>query len=161
MFWLDLIGTMASVAGLIVSLYVLQVATDARKAAEDARDISRKRNLAEELDDISYKLQQLGNFLATQQWVGVQIRIEEILAVCKMAMTRWSDHLSEHHMNEIRTAVTLIQSIATQSAELSHKELSPAQKKKLINTHLRASGLVNSARGDARKGEEKEGSNGE
>jgi hypothetical protein len=161
MFLLDLIGTLASVAGLLVSLYVLRVATDAKVAAEAARDLARRRNLAEDLDDVSYKLQQLGNFLATQQWVGVQIRIEEILAVCKTAMSRWSDHLSEEHMNEIRTAVTLIQSIATQSAELSHKELLPAQKKKLINTHLRASGLINSARGDARKGEEKEGSNGD
>jgi hypothetical protein len=92
MFLLDLIGTLASVAGLLVSLYVLRVATDAKVAAEAARDLARRRNLAEDLDDVSYKLQQLGNFLATQQWVGVQIRIEEILAVCKTAMSRWSDH---------------------------------------------------------------------
>jgi hypothetical protein len=160
MFWLDVIGTAASVAGLVVSLYVLRVATDAKEAAEAAQDLARRRNLAEELDDVSYKLQQLGHFLSTQQWVGVQIRIEEILAVCKMAMARWADHLSEEHMNDIRTAVTLIQSIAAQSAELSQNPLLPAQKKKLTYTHLRASGLINSARGDARKGEEREGTNG-
>ena len=37
MMWVDLIGTAASVAGLIVSLWVLSVAQDAKEAAEAAR----------------------------------------------------------------------------------------------------------------------------
>lgn len=150
------VGTVASIAGLGVGIWVLIVAKDAKVAAEAARALARRRNLAEELDDVSYKLQQLGHFLQTQQRVGVQIRIDEILAVCKSAMTRWSDHLPEEHMNDIRTATTLIQSIAGQSAEVSEREPSPPERKKLIYTHLRASALINSARGEARKEEERE-----
>jgi hypothetical protein len=141
-----------------VGIWVLIVAKDAKVAAEAARTLARRRNLAEDLGDVSYKLQQLGHFLQTQQWVGVQIRIDEILAVCRSAMTRWSDHLPEEHMNDIRTAATLIQSIAGQSAEVSEREPTPPERKKLIYTHLRASALINSARGEARKEEERDGS---
>ena len=40
MVWLDLIGTLASVAGLIVSLWVLSVAKDAKDAAEAASTLA-------------------------------------------------------------------------------------------------------------------------
>jgi hypothetical protein len=159
MFWLDLVGTIASVLGLGVSLYVLGVAKDVRDAVAAAQVVARRRNLAEELDQVSSKLQQLGNFLQQEEWVAVQIRIDEILAICKMAATRWSDHLSMEHLNGVLTAVTLIQSIATRSAEVSGREVSPAEKKRLTRTHLTASGLINSARGEVRREEERNGGN--
>jgi hypothetical protein len=158
MFVWTAVGTIASSAGLLVGIWVLLVARDARAAAEAAQALARRRNLAEDLDDVSYKLQQLGHFLQTQQWVGVQIRIEEIVAVCRSAMTRWSDHLPVEHMNAIRTATTLIQSIATQTAAIAEGGPSPPERKKLTYTHLRASALINSARGEARKEEERNGS---
>jgi len=160
MFWLDLIGTLASVAGLIVSLYVLSVAIDVKEAVEEARVVARRRSLAEELDDVASKLLRLGTLIQHQEWLGVQMGIEEIVAICKMATMRWPDHLPEN-MEGVRTATTLLQSIATQSAELAGHELTPPQKKKLIGVHLRASGLVNSARGEARRDEERNIDNGD
>jgi len=128
MFLLDLVGTIASVLGLGVSLYVLGVAKDVRQAVESAELVARRRNLAEELDEVSSKLRQLGNLLQQEEWVAVQIRIDEILTICKMASTRWPDHIPEH-IDAVLTAVTLIQSIGTQSAELSGRALSPAERK--------------------------------
>jgi hypothetical protein len=161
MLLIDLLGALASGVGLIVSIRALQAAKGARVAAQQAaaaaRETAIRRNLAEELDDISYKLQQVGHFLQLQEWIGVQIRIDEVLAVCVVVMTRWPDHLSEDHMNGIRTATSLIKSIAGQSAELSQRQLSAAERKRLTNTHLKASGLINAARGEARKEEERGG----
>jgi hypothetical protein len=162
MFWLDLIGALASIAGLIVSVYVLRVAKGARRAAEEARILGRRRNLVEELDSASNKLQQVGSFLHLEQWVGVQIRIEEILTICRAAMTRWSDHLSEERKNDILKALSMIHSIATLSAQISPRAALPAEKKRFTATHLTASGLINSALGEARRDEERDGSsNGE
>jgi len=158
---LDVIGAIASIAGLIVSLYVLRVAKDAREAARGAQTLAQKRDLAEDLDEASHKLQDLGNFIQQQQWVGVQLRIDEILAICRSALARWPDHLPENRKNDVSTAVTLIQSIATQSAEISHREVLPAEKKRLTATHLKASGLLNGARGEARRLEERKGNNGD
>ena len=151
---LDIAGAIASVAGFFLSLWVLSVAKDARQAARAAMALAQKRDLAEELDYAPHKLQDLGNFLQLQQWVGVQLRIDEILGICKAAIGRWPDHLPEERKNDVLTAVTLIQSIATQSAEISHRQILPSEKKRLTSTHLKASGLLNGARGEARRGEE-------
>jgi hypothetical protein len=147
------------VLGLIITVRVLFVARGARKAAEDARSLARKRNLVEELDDASHKLQQVGIFLHQQQWFGIQLRIDEVAAICRSALTRWPDHLTEARKNDVLTAVQLTRSISALSAELSEREPSSAETKKLKTTHSRASELINDALGEARRGEERNGGN--
>ena len=155
----DLLGVVASIAGLVVSLYVLRVAKDARRAAEEARTLARRRNLVEELDDASQKLQQVGNFLQQRQWVGVQIRTAEVLVICREAMARWSDHLSKKRRSGVLTAMTHVQTIATQLAEIGQRELTPQEKKNLAESHLKAAGHISDALGEARRLEERDGSN--
>jgi len=48
MIWWTVIGTLASVIGLGVGIYVIYVARGAREAAQAARALARKRNLVEE-----------------------------------------------------------------------------------------------------------------
>jgi hypothetical protein len=64
MFLLTLIGTAASIVGIIITVCALRAAKGAREAARAAARAAeltaRRRNLVEELDDISSKLQQLG-----------------------------------------------------------------------------------------------------
>ena len=151
---LDIVGSVASVAGFILSLRVLYVASGARTAARQARTLAQKRDLAEDLDHASHQLQDIGNFLHLQQWFGVQLRVDEVLGICHSAMTRWPDHLSEERRNDLLTAMSLIESIATRSAELSDQELSPTDKKRLATAHARASGLINGIRGEARRQEQ-------
>lgn len=123
MFWLDFIGTIASVAGVVISVYAFRAAKGAREAARAAARAAeltaRRRNLIEELDDISSKLQQLGHFLGQEQWIGVQIRTEEVLSICSAALNRWSDQLSEERRDEMLQASALVRSIATTSARFS------------------------------------------
>jgi hypothetical protein len=155
----DIVGGAASVIGLAFTVRVLFVARGARKAAEDARTLSRKRNLVEELDDASHKLQQIGIFLHQQQWFGIQLRVDEVAGICRSAMTRWPDHLPEERKNSVLTAVTLMRSIAELSAMLLGREPTPAETKKLTATHSKASELINDALGEAQMGEERDGSN--
>ena len=160
MLWIDFGGSIASVLGLAVSVWVLVVARRAKKAAEEARSVARRRNLVEELDSAEHKLQELGTFLQQEEWVGVQIRTAEILAICRSAMTRWSDHLPEGRRNDVLTAVQLIHSIATKVAEVSSAEhIAPADKKRLVATHLKASGFLNDALGEARRQDERGNNN--
>lgn len=155
----DIVGGVASVIGLAFTVRVLFVARSARNAAEDARTLARKRNLVEELNDASQKLQQIGIFLHQQQWFGVQLRISEIAAICRSAMTRWPDHLTEERRNDVLTAVSLMRSIAVLAATLLDREPSAVEAKKLAATHSKASELINDALGEAYKGEERNGSN--
>jgi hypothetical protein len=162
MFWLNLFSALTSVAGLIVSLYVLSVAKDARDAAEGARALARKRDLAEELGDASHKLQNVWNFLQNGQWIGVQIKTEEVLVICRTALSRWSDHLSDERKNGILQAINLIQSISAKVTEIAEREVEvaqPGENKKLASTYFKASGYINTALGEARREEERDGSN--
>jgi hypothetical protein len=167
MFWLDLIGTVASVVGVIITVYALRAAQDARQAAREAQlaaeSTARRRNLVEALDDISSKLQQLGHFLGQEQWIGVQIRKDEILSTCSAALKRWPDQLSEERRDDILQGTTLVESIATRSAQFSVAQPpTMTDKRRLAGTHLKASGLLNGALGEARRREERgHNSNGE
>jgi hypothetical protein len=158
-FVLDIVGAIASVAGFFLSLYVLRVAKGARKAAQEAKALARKRNLVEELDDASQKLQQVGNFLQQRQWVGVQIRAAEVLTICREAMTRWSDHLSDDRRSGVGIAVTQVQTIATQVAQIGQRDVTPRENKNLAEAHLSAAGHISAALGEARRKEERDGSN--
>ncbi len=154
---IDIVGGAASVIGLAFTVRVLFVARGARKAAEEARALARKRNLVEELNDASHKLQQIGIFLHQQQWFGIQLRIDEVAAICHSAMTRWPDHLPEVRKNDVLTAVQLMRSIAALSTALSVRQPTVAETKRLTATHSRASELINDALGEAYKGEERDG----
>jgi hypothetical protein len=158
---IDIVGGAASVIGLAFTVRVLFVARGARRAAEDARSLARKKNLVEELDEASQKLQQVGIFLQQRQWFGIQLRIDEVAAICRSAMTRWPDHLTERRKNDVLTAVKLMRSIAALSAALSKAGPSAEETKDLLKTHSRASELINDALGEAHKGEERDdGKNG-
>jgi hypothetical protein len=160
MFWIDLVGTLASSIGLGVSVWVLVVARGAKRAAEEARAVARRKNFMEELGVAEHKLQELGVFIQQEEWIGVQIRTTEILAICRSAMSRWSDHLSEGRVNGVLTAAELVHSIATKSAQVSMAEqLSPTDKKRLVDTHLKASGLLSDALGEVRRHDERDGGN--
>jgi len=158
---IDIVGAVASVLGLGFTIYVLRVARDAKSAAEAARDAAlsavRKRSLIEDLEDVRRMVQQVGNLIQQEEWMAVHMRIEEIVGTCKSAMARWGDALADETRTGVVTAGTLLQSIAAKSSEFGGRKLSPTEKNKLVSTHLRASGPINTALGEARRLEERNG----
>jgi hypothetical protein len=157
MLWWTVIGTLASVFGLGAGIYVIIVARGAREAAQAARAFARKRNLVDELEGASQKIQQVGNFIHQEQWVAVRMRTEEILAACKVTLTRWPDQLSADRRNEVINASTLMRSIAMAIADPTNGQMTSQQKRKITDAHIRASGHINSALGEARRAEERDG----
>ena len=79
----DIGGGLASVIGLIITARVYFVAKDAKQAAQEALVLARSRNLVEELDDASQKLQQIGISLHQQEWFATSFRMNEIAAICR------------------------------------------------------------------------------
>jgi len=84
------------------------------------------------------------------------MRTEEILASCKVALGRWPDHLSESRKNEIISAASLMQSITLAVGGCNDSEMSGQQKKKIRDAHIRASGHISSALGEAQRKEERD-----
>ncbi len=163
---IDIAGAAASVIGLGFTIYVLCVAKGAKRAAEGARvaalSMVRKRSLVEDLEDVRRMVQQIGDLIQQEEWMAVRMRTEEIIGTCKSAMARWGDALGAETKDGVGTAATVLQTIAARSSEFGGRELTAAEKKKLITTHLNASGLIHTALGEARRLEERTGnSNGD
>jgi hypothetical protein len=60
------------------TLWLLAIASGARKAARDALSLARKKSLAEDLEDAKNKVQEkIGVFLKDQKWDLVHLRAEE------------------------------------------------------------------------------------
>jgi len=156
----DVIGVLASVVGLGLTLYLLSVAKGARQAAEQAREAAlssaRRRSLSEELENVRRMVQQVGNLLQQEEWLAVQMRTEEILGTCRAAMARWGDGLSVATRDDVLRAANLVKSIAQKSSEYGDRDLTPAEKNKLTSTHLTASGLIHVALGEAHRQEERD-----
>jgi|CZKJ01.1.fsa_nt_gi hypothetical protein len=153
---IDIAGGIASVLGLAIGVWVLIVATGAKRAAEEARVLTQRRSLIEDLEIVSHKLQQIGIFFQQQQWFAIQLRIDDVAAICRSAMTRWSDRLEEDTKNNVLTAVRLMRSIAEQATDLERRAPSPAEMKKIGKAHSNASGFINDALGEARRLEERQ-----
>ncbi len=152
-----IVGTLASLAGFVLSWYVLSVAKDARTAAEGAQALASKRSLAEELEQAKRNIEQIGDFLNKKEWMAVRIRAQEIMTSCREGLTRWPEGLSEERKNDILTVSSLVESIADQAAAPDVGDFGPNKLKLLSKTQLRAAGLLSDALGEARSRVDRDG----
>jgi hypothetical protein len=152
-----IVGTLASLAGLGVGLYVLSVAKEAKTAAQDARVLARKRNLTEELEQARRYVEQVGDYLHEREWMAVRIRAQEIVTSCRESLTRWPEGLSKNRKNDVLSASTLVRSIAEEAAAPDVADFKPTKLKRLSSTQLQAAALLSSALGEARNRAERHG----
>lgn len=150
-------GAIATFIGLGTTIYVAIVARGAREAAQAARALARRRNLVEELESASQKIQQVGQLIQHEEWIAVRMRTDELIGACRIVLTRWPDQLSEERRNEMMTASRLLSSIALVVSDPQDGELSVRQKRKINDAHLTATGHISSALGEARRDEERDG----
>jgi hypothetical protein len=155
--WWTIVGTLASVLGLGVGLYVLSVAKDARSAARDARVLARKRNMAEELEQSRKYIEEVGQYLNKREWEAVRIRAQEIMTSCRESLTRWPDGLSEDRKNDVLSVSSLVRSIANEAASPEVADFKPPKLRRLSNTQLKAAELLSSVLGEARNRLERHG----
>jgi len=148
-------GNVASVWGLAVGLYVLIVASGARRAAEEARLRSRRQSLTEELEEAKNKVQQMGHFLAVDNLAVVRIRGEEILASCQSVLQRWdNDPLWRKSKNKLLSATEIIRTIAEIAA--TKGTLDADEKKQTAIAQLKASELLSAVLAGSRGLQEQE-----
>ncbi len=123
-------GSIASVWGLAVSIYVLFVAKGARKAAEDARSAERVRTALEELEDSADKCTELGQFARDKKWDLVHLRAHEVMESCRITVARWGeDQALKDSRNKVLQVATLMRSIVeeTHNANVNQRTVLEAQ----------------------------------
>jgi len=150
-----IVGTVASVCGLIVAFFTLWVATGAKEAAEKAKEAARGRQLVEELEMGERRIHEIGIFLSLDQWVLIHFRASELVSICGVVVARWPDALSEEKKNDLLKAQSLVFSIGSTSAMAKLKYPARASIKAMTATQLRASQLISSALAEARSKQER------
>lgn len=153
----NLLGSIASIAGLGLSGWVLFVAKGARRAALAANRTARRRSLVEELESLSHKFQQVGILIQQEQWAAVQMWVDEVTATCRVILTRWPDHLSIDRRNDLMSATTLAASVTKVVVGTESGRYTPQMKRRLADTQIRASGHISGALGEARRKQERDG----
>jgi hypothetical protein len=152
-----IVGTIASIAGLGVSLYVLRVAKGARKAARDARVVAQRTSLVEELEQAQKNAGQVGDYLNKREWMAVRIRAEEIMMNCNRSLTRWPTELSEARKNDLLIAAQHFRSIASEAATSEVGNFKPAKLRLMSDAQLSGAELLSGALGEAHNRAERDG----
>ena len=120
-------GNIASVWGLGVSIYVLFFAKGAKRAAEEARQEGRRRNLAEDLQGAQTKAQEVGQFIRDEEWHAVFLRCQEIASVFSLVLNRWSAELTKDSKTSITRARSQADSIASVAMSADRVKLTERQ----------------------------------
>lgn len=153
------LGTIASVLGLVLSIWLIVIAKGARKAARDAehtvQTYMRKRGLVQELEAVNHRADQLGALLQHEQWFAVHMRIQEIQSICSEILSRWQDGLSDEKRGDLLRASELARSIAKRLPSGTDGKPTDTERGRLIEVQLKINGHISSALGEARKIEER------
>jgi hypothetical protein len=123
-------GSIASVWGLIVSFYLLFVATGARRAAQEARSAEKLRTALAGLEDAAAKCIQVGQFARNEKWDVVELRAQEVMARCRTTLAAWGDTPAlRESRNKLLEVATLMESIIQESrnANVNRKTILDAQ----------------------------------
>lgn len=150
-------GNIASVAGLVISIWVLVVARKAKQAAEETRSAARRKNLSDLWEEARNNSRQVNIFLKGGSWEAAQIRAEDVSSNCRHALARWGDTLPESAESDLLEVAELSDSIIDASIASSMRQLTEDGKLLIVRVATRAHFLISSVLGEARKAEERSG----
>lgn len=144
-------GTVTSAAGLGVGIYVLLAVKQAKEAAEDAFALAKQRDLVEQLEEASERIQQMGIFAKGRQCDVLHLRANEVLSRCNEIAMRWPEHLGDDAKNDVMKARTQVRSIADVTFQAASEPLSDRHWIRISKAQLEANTLISGALGSARK----------
>lgn len=148
-------GDVASVAGLVISIWVLIVARGAKQAAEDARSAARLKSLVEVLEEARNRIQRIGDLSGQKQWGEVGRLAQEASDRCWQASARWGDQVTRGAKTNLMEAAQIVASLAGVSAELSMSQLDEEKLRRALDSYREASKLISIVLGEAQRFEER------
>jgi hypothetical protein len=148
-------GSVASVLGLLLSVWVLVIAIKVKQATQQIAAMTRRKALAEELTETSASILQMGSWTRAQKWDVVSLKTEEAVSHCNIALTRWGDVLPEDAKNDLLTASQILATILELATKGSINRLSTSQRESVSQAQSDANTLISRVLGHARKIEER------
>jgi hypothetical protein len=124
-------GSIAALGDVALSLYVVVIATGARKAAMEARQAVRKGNAAEEFKNLSEIANEFLSHIEADQVPAALIRARDLMSAMSLASRRWGRFLSVDSRNNFEEAYAQV-SIISRSLSSNGPAATPQQKEKML-----------------------------
>jgi hypothetical protein len=124
-------GSIAAVCDVALSIYVIVIATGARKAAMDAREAVRKGNAAEEFKNLSGIADEFLSHIEADQVPAALVRARDLMSAMSLASRRWGRFLTVQGRNNFEEAYAQI-SVISRSLSSNGAPSTPQQKDKLL-----------------------------
>jgi hypothetical protein len=128
---LDLIAGIASIGGLVISIWTLVVATGARRAANEAREAVRKGNAAEDFKNLSKIADEFLSQVEASQVPAAVLRARDLMSAISLASRRWERFLTKEGRIRCEEAYGQI-SVISRSLSANGPPATPQQKDKLL-----------------------------
>lgn len=107
-------GDIATLAGLMVSLWVLVVSRRARRAAIEARDAVFRRNVVDDLRRFSDEISFLGSLVDTRSWSVASSVSTRLLQSLHFFAGRWDGVLGSESRRSVNGLIVQIGTVRTQ-----------------------------------------------
>jgi hypothetical protein len=133
---LNLIGNLAGIAGLVLTIFTLIAATGARKAALAAGEAVRHGTAAEEFRSLNKLASEFLSYIENSQIEAAAVRAKDLLAGIVAAKQRWRRFLSTERVIKLEEASTQV-SVISRSLMAKGAPASQGEREKLLKfTHL-------------------------
>ncbi len=128
----NIVAGVASILGLFVSFLAFFQARKASVAATAARDAVIMRTLADELELVCARAEQLADFLSHQRFDEATLRVAELVSGLSEMPRRRSPYLDEGDRNSLLTSREQLQSIGDTIQEHRANPIDPSGRNRLI-----------------------------
>ena len=125
-------GNLASVAGLIISVFTLLFAKRASQAAKEAKAAVLRRNVADDLEDAERMAQEIITFLRGKDWRISWYIAGELRKQAIRTHERWASLLEEESKNKIINTTLRLKFVIVNLDKITDNDLSEKQHKKLV-----------------------------
>ena len=125
-------GNLASVAGLIISIFTLLFAKRASEAATEAKEGVLKHNIADDLQEAVHRSQELSVFFQVNEWKVLRLKADELQAQTSWLISRWGDKLGLESMNRLTRAKEQLRSVVAFVDEVGENNISEKHRKDLL-----------------------------
>jgi len=125
-------GNLASVAGLIISVFTLLFAKRASQAAKEAKAAVLRRNVADDLQEAARRSQELVGFPQVSEWKVVRLKADELQAQTSWLISRWGDKLDLESRSRLTRAKEQLRSVVAIVDEVGENNISEKHRKDLL-----------------------------
>ena len=137
-------GNLASVLGLLISVWVLIVSRRAQKAVDDLKDAFGRRSLAQELRDCGDDVNLVNVLGDSGKWDLASTTCYRLMQDVTFLQTRWAVHIDEDSKKNFSLIAAQLETVISQYRKFKTTDPLPEEVQAVDHAILRVNTLLSS-----------------